>query len=89
MRRGWKDLIKLNLVTAFGVTVVSNILIAGLLGYWIDKLTSKDHVFLVIFLFIGVISGLYNGIRQLLKEAERYEKLDREDDENDDDSHGD
>ncbi len=89
MRRGWKDLIKLNLVTAFGVTVVSNILIAGLLGYWIDKLTSKDHVFLVIFLFIGVISGLYNGIRQLLKEAERYERLDREDDENDDDSHGD
>ncbi len=83
---GWKDLIKLNLITAFGMTVIANVAVAGFIGYWLDRITFKNNVLFVIFLFLGVFSGLFNGIRQLLKEAEKYEKIDKKDDKGDDNS---
>ncbi len=85
--RGIREFVKLNLVMVFGVVVISNIFVAGLIGYLIDKWTFNNKVIFIIFLFLGVISGIYNGIRELLKEAEKYEKLDKKDD-NDDDSTG-
>ncbi len=83
--RGLKDLAKFNLVMVFGVTVVSNIAVAGFIGWLIDRYTFNNKVIFIIFLFLGVISGIYNGIRELLKEADRYEKLDGKDDDNDGD----
>ncbi len=77
--KGLKDFVKLNLILVFGVTVIANIAVAGFIGYLLDKWTFKNNVFFIVFLFLGVISGLYNGIKDLLKEAERYEKLDKKD----------
>jgi F0F1-type ATP synthase assembly protein I len=34
-------------------------------------------LFLIIFLFFGAISGIYNGVRQLLKEVEKIEKREK------------
>ena len=87
--KGLKDFAKLNLVLVFGVEVISNIAVAGLIGYFLDKWTFNNKVLFVIFLFLGVASGLYNGIKDLLKEAEKYEKLDKKDDSNDSGSNGD
>ena len=87
--KGLKDFAKLNLVLVFGVEVISNIAVAGLIGYFLDKWTFNNKVLFVIFLFLGVASGLYNGIKDLLKEAEKYEKLDKKDDSNDSSSNGD
>ena len=84
--KGLKDFAKFNLITVFGFTVVANVAVAAFLGWLIDKWTFNNKVIFVIFLFLGVISGVYNGIRDLLKEAERYERLDREDDKNGGDS---
>ena len=78
--KGLKDFIKLNLVLVFGVEVISNIGVAGLIGYFLDKWTFNNKVLFIIFLFLGVASGLYNGIKDLLKEAEKYEKLDKKND---------
>ena len=78
--RGFRDFVKFNLIMVFGVTVVSNIAVAGFIGWLIDRYTLNNKVIFIIFLFLGVISGIYNGIRELLKEAERYEKLDKKDD---------
>ncbi len=83
MFRRFRDLVKLNLITVFGATVVANILVAGLMGYWLDSITFKNKVLFIIFLFLGVISGLYNGIKQLLKEARSYERLDKKNGEDD------
>ncbi len=85
--KGLKDFAKLNLITAFGATVIANIAVAGFIGWLIDKYTFDNNVIFVISLFLGTISGIYNGIRELLKEAERYEKLDKKDDNDDSDSH--
>jgi len=87
--KGLKDFAKLNLVLVFGVEVISNIAVAGLIGYFLDKWTFNNKVLFIIFLFLGVASGLYNGIKDLLKEAEKYEKLDKKDDSNDSSSNGD
>ncbi len=85
--KGLKDFAKLNLITAFGATVIANIAVAGFIGWLIDKYTFDNNVIFVISLFLGTISGIYNGIRELLKEAERYEKLDKKDDNDNSDSH--
>ena len=85
--KGLRDFAKLNLITAFGATVFANIAVAGFIGWLIDKYTFNNKVIFVISLFFGTVSGIYNGIRELLKEAERYEKLDKKDDSDDSNSH--
>jgi len=69
-----KEIIKLNLVLVFGATVIGNIVVGYLLGKLFDWLFNTNNLFLIIFLFFGAISGIYNGIRQLLKEVEKIEK---------------
>ncbi len=84
--KGFRDFVKFNLITAFGATVVANIAVVGFIGWLIDRYTFNNKVIFIISLFLGTVSGVYNGIRELLKEAERYEKLDRKDDNDNDDS---
>ncbi len=71
---------KFALFFQFGITVVSNILVGTLLGYYIDKWTFDNKVLFVIFIFLGVASGLYNGFKFLLKEAEKYDKHSKKND---------
>ncbi len=65
-----------NIVLDFGVTVVSNVVVGGIIGYYLDKWTFNNKVLMVIFLFLGIVSGMYNGMRLLLKEAKKDEKND-------------
>ncbi len=66
-----------NVVFDFGVTIASNVLVGGLIGYYLDKWTFNNKVLLVIFLFLGIASGMYNGMRMLLKEAKREDEDDK------------
>ncbi len=65
---------KTNIITSFTVNVLSNILVGGFLGYYIDKWTFNNKIIFIIFLFLGIISGMYNGIKMLLKEAEKADE---------------
>ncbi len=60
-----------NIVFNFGVTVISNVLVGGLIGYYLDKWTFNNKVLLIVFLFLGIVSGMYNGMRLLLEEAKK------------------
>jgi len=72
-----KELNKLNLLTLFGATVIGNVVVGYFIGKWLDKIFEKDKLFVIIFLFFGSISGIYNAIRQLLKEVEKVDKNER------------
>jgi ATP synthase protein I len=63
-----------NIVLDFGVTVISNVVVGGIIGYYLDKWTFNNKVLLVIFLFLGIVAGMYNGMRVLLKEAKKDEE---------------
>jgi len=81
-KRGRNDLkyfTGIGIVIQFGVVVISNIFVAGIIGYFLDKWTFKNKAFLILFLFLGIVSGLYHGIRYLIKEAERYENREKSD----------
>lgn len=65
------DLKKMNIVPLFGFTVFANFVVAGLIGYFIDKFTFNNRIIFIIFLFFGMISGIYNGIKEILKESEK------------------
>ncbi|QTA37177.1 AtpZ/AtpI family protein [Thermosipho ferrireducens] len=69
-----KELLKLNLITIFGASVAGNIIVGFFIGKLLDHLFKTEKIFVIIFLFLGAISGIYNGIRQLLKEVEKYDK---------------
>lgn len=66
-----------NVVFDFGVTIASNVLVGGLIGYYLDKWTFDNKVLLVIFLFLGIASGMYNGMKMLLKEAKKEDEYDK------------
>ncbi len=66
-----EDLKKLNIVSYFGFTVIGNVLVAGVIGYFLDQWTFQNRVIWVIFLFLGVFSGLVHGIKGLLLEEKR------------------
>ncbi|MCL4408383.1 MAG: AtpZ/AtpI family protein [Thermotogae bacterium] len=68
---------KTNIITSFGITVISNIAIGGLIGYYLDKWTFNNKVLLLIFLILGIVSGIYNGIKLLMKEAEKENGKDK------------
>ncbi|MDN5343074.1 AtpZ/AtpI family protein [Oceanotoga sp. DSM 15011] len=74
---------QMNLVILFGVTVLANIFVGLGIGWFIYSKTDSK-LFLILFLLLGVASGLYSGIKELLKEAERYDsiekKINRDDD---------
>jgi len=79
----FRDLGKYNMMVMFVTTLLANIFVGGLIGYYLDKWFFKNKVLFFIFLILGVFSGLYNGFKMLLKETERYdksEKLNKKDD---------
>jgi len=73
-----KELKRLNMVPYFGFAVISNLLVAGLIGYYIDKYTFNNKVIFIIFLCLGLFSGIYNGIKEMLKEMKIQDKIEAE-----------
>jgi len=77
MIKGLKDFGKYNMVVNFIATLLANIGVGALIGYYLDKWTFNNRVLLVVFLLLGIFSGFYNGFRMLLKEVERYDRMDK------------
>jgi len=73
---------KLNLIPYFGFTVFANMAVSGLIGYYIDKWTFDNKIIFILFLFFGMITGIYNGIKELVKESKQYEEKKEKEDEN-------
>lgn len=67
----------LNMVIYFSVIVLSNIFVGLLIGYLIYKFTDQQ-IWMVILMFLGIVSGLYSGIKELLKEVEKHERAEKE-----------
>lgn len=65
------------MVVTFGIIVVSNILVALVAGYYLDKWTFNNKLLMIVFAFLGVASGLYNGMKYLLREVNRLERTER------------
>ncbi|RAO98862.1 hypothetical protein PW5551_07205 [Petrotoga sp. 9PW.55.5.1] len=67
----------LNMVIYFAVIVLSNIFVGLLIGYLIYKFTGQQ-IWMVILMFLGIVSGLYSGIKELLREVEKHERAEKE-----------
>lgn len=74
----------INMVFEFGITVISNVAVAGFIGYLIVRFFSIDRGWLIPFLILGIVSGLYSGLRYLMKEADRIERSSKDSQERDD-----
>jgi len=69
-----KDLSKLNIISSLGFAIVGNVLVGLVIGKLLDNIFDTGKAFLITFIILGLISGLYNGFVYLLKEIERYDK---------------
>ena len=74
-----KEVLKfLPLVTQIGLTIVGALGISLIIGYYLDKYLNTRPLFLIIFLFVGLISGFYNvyvSVNKLLdKKIDKDEK---------------
>ena len=57
----------LNVGIRISIDLVSTIVVSILIGLGIDKIFSTHPIFFIIFLLLGIITGLYNIIRQIIK----------------------
>ncbi|HEU23908.1 MAG: hypothetical protein C0176_00205 [Mesoaciditoga sp.] len=62
-----------NILTSFITIIIANTAVGGFLGYYIDKWTFNNKIIFILLLFLGIISGIYNGIKYLLKEVEKVD----------------
>ncbi|MEN3043119.1 MAG: AtpZ/AtpI family protein [Fervidobacterium sp.] len=69
-----RELSKINIVSNFGFTIISNIIVGIILGLFFDNIFGTEKIFLIIFTFLGTAAGIYNGIKYILKEVEKYER---------------
>ena len=57
----------LNVGIRISIDLVSTIVVSILIGLGIDKIFSTHSIFFIIFLLLGIIAGLYNIIKQMIK----------------------
>ena len=57
----------LNVGIRISIDLVSTIVVSILIGLGIDKIFSTHPIFFIIFLVLGIITALYNIIRQMIK----------------------
>tara|TARA_Y100000991_G_C21909248_1_gene321532 strand:- start:25 stop:294 length:270 start_codon:yes stop_codon:yes gene_type:complete len=57
----------LNVGIRISIDLVSTIVVSILIGLGIDKIFSTHPIFFIIFLLLGIIAGLYNIIKQMIK----------------------
>jgi len=74
-----RELTKLNLISGLGFTIIANLIVGYILGAFLDNIFTTGRVFKIIFIVLGTFSGVYNGIRYILKELEKYDKINRDD----------
>lgn len=69
-----KEIGQMNIVSMFAMIIITNVIVGGLIGYFLDKITFQNKVLFIVFLILGIISGMNQGIRELLKVARKIEK---------------
>lgn len=74
MKIDLKGFNQLNMILMFGITVLSNIFVGLGIGWIIDGFFDQKF-FMVIFMFLGIASGLYFGIKDLIKEVEKNDRI--------------
>jgi len=76
--REWVDSVnQLKVLSQFGFVVFANVAVCGFIGYWLDRWTFHNRILFIISLFFGILSGLVNGIRELLKEVRLLEEAEK------------
>ncbi|MGB4374510.1 MAG: AtpZ/AtpI family protein [Defluviitoga tunisiensis] len=63
----------LNITFYFAIIILSNIFVGFLIGYLIFSFTSQ-RFWIVIFMFVGVISGLYSAVQEFSKEVDNHDR---------------
>lgn len=63
----------LNIIFYFAIIILSNIFVGFLIGYFIFSLTSQKF-WIVIFMIIGIISGLYSAVQEFSKEVDNHDR---------------
>jgi F0F1-type ATP synthase assembly protein I len=58
----------------FAIVILSNIMVMGFIGYLLYRFAGMGKIWISFFLLFGALAGIYNGIRYLLKEAEKYDR---------------
>jgi len=64
----------------FAIIIITNIFVSGGIGYLLYRFAGMAKIWISFFLLFGAFSGIYNGIKYLLKEAERYDRNKNHDD---------
>lgn len=62
---------KAAILSSLGLMLPSSIIVGLFLGYFLDKLFNTQPWLLIIFLLLGVVSGLFSLIRGIIKYTER------------------
>ena len=57
----------LTLVTQLGLVVVMTIIVGFVIGVSIDKKFSTSPVFTVVFIVVGIASGLFNAYQMIMR----------------------
>ena len=86
-KRSKIDWTALSSLYQFAVIVIANIMVSGGIGYLVHRFVGMDRLWISFFMLFGAFSGIYNGIRYLMKEAERYDR-DKDNDDQDIDNTG-
>lgn len=73
MKLDLKSFNQLNMILMFGITVISNIFVGLGIGWMLNRLLNQSF-WMIIFMFLGIGSGLYFGIKDLLREVDKYDK---------------
>jgi F0F1-type ATP synthase assembly protein I len=73
-KRSKIDWTALSSLYQFAVIVIANIMVSGGIGYLFHKYVGMNRLWISFFMLFGAFSGIYNGIRYLMKEAERYDR---------------
>jgi len=57
-----------------GAQLAATIVIMAFIGKWLDDKYAKSPLFLLIFSFMGIIAGMYNLIKTVLKLEKNMKK---------------
>ncbi len=76
-----KHLKYLTFITQLGLNLVTSILLGCFIGYLLDKLFNLDNVFFIIFMILGLISGLFSAYLNLKNVINKENKKTGEDNE--------
>ncbi len=55
-------------MSSLGLNVIISSVIGFAIGYYLDKYTGYDYLFVIIFTLIGFIAGIYEIYKQIKKE---------------------